>query len=152
MEYPKKVRCIKAVTSFYTEGKIYNVDNYGRVMNNEGIGMTRVCCTNTLNPNVYDRFNMNSDFELVEEIELDMLTPTGRLDYAKKHYPIGTKYRPIDSYGHPYHGEYNSIYEPKLWNDNDIEAGSGLIYHNGKWAEIIAVILEIIVEIASAFL
>ena len=58
--------------------------------------------------------------------------------YAKKYYPIGAKYIPLDSHGNSYNNRYISLYEAKFWEGgSSIEVGSGLIYHNGKWAEII---------------
>jgi len=66
MEYPKQVRCIKAVSSFYTEGKIYDVDPSGRIIDNYGGPTSHVYNTTTLNPDG-DRFPMYSDFELVGE-------------------------------------------------------------------------------------
>lgn len=71
--------------------------------------------------------------------EFDMSTNEGRLAYARKYYPIDTVYVPINSYGTLYNDKYNSIYESKLWNNYDIEVGSGLIYHHdtNQWAKII---------------
>ena len=73
--------------------------------------------------------------------EFDMSTHEGRLAYARKHYPIGTKYIPIDSLGSLYDTSRISTYAPKKGNyDNNIHCGDGFIYLNlgkGKWAEII---------------
>jgi hypothetical protein len=71
-----------------------------------------------------------------------MDTNEGRLAYASKHYPIGTKYIPIDCDGKLMYNKYNSSYAPRLWDvsdNDDIEVGSGLIYHHltNQWAEII---------------
>ena len=83
--------------------------------------------------------NMNKEFEA----EFDLTTDEGRLLYAKKYYPIGTEYIPMDADGESYNGVYTSIYEAKFWycrgNLSGIEIGDGLIYCNcnGKWAEII---------------
>lgn len=76
--------------------------------------------------------------ETLIEAEFDLTTHEGRLAYAKKHYPIGTRYIPLDSLGDSYNNQYISQYEAKFWGGgSSIEVGSGLIYHNGKWAEII---------------
>lgn len=73
--------------------------------------------------------------------EFDMNTDEGRLAYARKYYPVGTKYRPIDSLGSLYDTSRISTYEPEKGNyDNNIHCGDGFIYVNlgkGKWAEII---------------
>jgi hypothetical protein len=80
-----------------------------------------------------------------EEEEFDLTTNEGRLGYARKHYPIGTKYVPLSDSGQEYDGIEISEYKPRIWvNDRDstngIEVGRvGLIYHekSNKWAEII---------------
>lgn len=71
--------------------------------------------------------------------EFDMTTNEGRLEYARKHYPTGTEYVPIDLIGKSYHNKHISINEPKLWSSYDIKVGRGLIYHHDtkQWAEII---------------
>ena len=76
--------------------------------------------------------------------EFDMTTPEGRLDYAKRNYPIGTKYLPIDNQGNlgRYHETLSeSISNPRWFNPLGdyigIECGVGYIYANNKWAEII---------------
>jgi hypothetical protein len=77
--------------------------------------------------------------EIIKE-EFDMNTNEGRLAYAKKHYPIGTKYIPIDCDGNPYVRKDISTYDARLWaNGLGIEVGDGLIYHllTNTWAEII---------------
>ena len=66
-----------------------------------------------------------------------------RLAFAKKHYPIGTEYTPIDNIGKVYTKTPSiSTYEPRLWIEGggkDIEVGDGLIYSSrtNTWAEII---------------
>lgn len=79
-----------------------------------------------------------------DEEEFDMSTNKGRLAYAKKHYPIGTKYIPIDNLGNlgKYYEELSkSEFNPRWFNPRGtyigIECGVGYIYANGKWAEII---------------
>jgi hypothetical protein len=75
--------------------------------------------------------------ETLFEAEFDLTTDDGRLAYAKKYYPIGTKYIPIDCVGDLYSSVYTSRYEAKFWNSgSSIEVGEGLIYHDSKWAEI----------------
>lgn len=78
----------------------------------------------------------------VENDLFNMDTNEDRLAYASKHYPIGTKYIPIDCDGKLMYNKYNSSYAPRLWDvsdNDDIEVGSGLIYHHltNQWAEII---------------
>lgn len=83
--------------------------------------------------------------EIIKE-EFDMTTNEGRLAYATKNYPIGTKYIPLDGVGDKYvkNSIYTSNCTPKLWEnrlgDKGIEVSSiGLVYHEGtnRWAEII---------------
>ena len=79
------------------------------------------------------------------EYEFDLTTNHGRLAYAKKYYPIGTKYIPLSDSGQAYDGIEISEYKPRIWvNDRDstngIKVGRvGLIYHekSNKWAEIL---------------
>ena len=83
--------------------------------------------------------------EIIKEEEFDLTTNEGRLAYARKYYPIGTKYVPLCDSGQAYDGIEISEYKPRIWvNDRDstngIEVGRvGLIYHekSNKWAEII---------------
>ena len=72
--------------------------------------------------------------------EFYLTTDEGRLAYAKEHYPIGTRYTPLNEDGKPYATSYFSDYEARIWVDGtnfSIEVGYGLIYTCGKWAEII---------------
>lgn len=70
--------------------------------------------------------------------EFDMSTSEGRLAYAKKYYPVGTKYMPPGLSGSVFQNFSISEYEPKYWkSSNHIDCGIGFIYINGKWAEII---------------
>lgn len=91
-----------------------------------------------------DRYNAKI-IELPEE-EFDMTINEGRLAYAKKHYPIGTKYIPLDSEtGHTYPQSSKSRFTPQVticpYADyhNDLDAGNGFIYVHkfNKWAEIV---------------
>lgn len=77
--------------------------------------------------------------ETLIEAEFDLTTDEGRLVYAKKYYPIGTKYIPLDCDGNLFNNRYISQYDAKFWEGgSSIEVGNGLIYHHdGKWAEII---------------
>ena len=76
---------------------------------------------------------------LESEEEFDMSTNEGRLAYAKKHYPIGTEYKPLTSRGTYFCKPLNIEFEPRFSNVyGDIKGnGDGLIYSNGKWAEIV---------------
>lgn len=92
--------------------------------------------------------------ELPTEEEFDLTTDEGRLAYAKKHYPIGTKYIPINNNGelvYRYSREiaestYNPIWFRPSDNCRGIICGNGFIYGNGKWAEIINEVKEINME------
>jgi hypothetical protein len=83
--------------------------------------------------------------KIIKEEEFDLTTNEGRLAYARKYYPIGTKYVPLCDSGQAYDGIEISEYKPRIWvNDwdstNGIKVGRvGLIYHekSNKWAEII---------------
>jgi len=90
---------------------------------------------------VGDEFTVNkSDWHTYILSEpVDMTTNEGRLVYAKHHYSIGTKYKPLAPDGFSSYLTYSSEYYPTLWNGDNIEVGVGLIYHHGinKWAEII---------------
>lgn len=94
---------------------------------------------------IRDRFGNESlisetGIELLDEIEFDMPMTTDevRLAYARKHYPIGTEYIPLDSDGRSYQYCYVSEHDPEFWEGSNIDTGSGLIYHyeTNKWAEI----------------
>ena len=83
---------------------------------------------------------------LESEEEFDMSTNEGRLAYARKYYPIGTKYVPLDyKTGDTYPQSTVSRNEPYITNNpyancySDIVAGNGFIYVDkfDKWAEII---------------
>ena len=82
---------------------------------------------------VYVYHNESKQWADIIKEEFDLTTTDGRLDYAKKHYPIGTKYIPVC------HSKNicTSTSEPKVWNVTSIECGDGFIYHYGKWADII---------------
>jgi len=80
------------------------------------------------------------------EYEFDLTTNEGRLIYARKHYPIGTKYVPLDyKTGDTYPQSTVSINEPHITKNpyancySDIYSGNGFIYVDkfNKWAEII---------------
>jgi hypothetical protein len=86
--------------------------------------------------------------ETLIEAEFDLTTDDGRLAYARKYYPIGTKYRPILPIvvsGETYDSIITSEYKPRIWVsdrgcNNGIEVSKlGLVYYEGtnKWAEII---------------
>ena len=78
----------------------------------------------------------------------NMDTDEGRLAYARKYYPIGTKFKPILPIvvsGQTYDSIITSEYKPRIWVsdrgcNNGIEVSKiGLIYYErtNKWAEII---------------
>ena len=78
------------------------------------------------------------------EEEFDMTTNEGRIAYAIKHYPIGTEYKPLTSRGTYFCKPLNIEFEPRFSNVyGDIKGnGDGLIYSNGKWAQIIKEVKE----------
>lgn len=90
--------------------------------------------------------------EIIDEVneeELDMNTNEGRLAYAKKHYPVGTKYFPLTHQADldGYHETVSeSTFNPRWYSPNGkyigIECGVGYIYANNKWAEIIDKVKE----------
>lgn len=85
-----------------------------------------------------EQFHKESQLTVNMNKEFDLTTNEGRLAYARQHYPIGTKYIPLDCGGILFSNRYISQYDAKFWEGgSSIEVGSGLIYHNGKWAEII---------------
>jgi len=93
---------------------------------------------------IRDRFGNESlisetGIELLDELNLmAMDTDEVRLAYARKHYPIGTEYIPLDSDGRSYQNCYVSEHDPEFWEGSNIDTGSGLIYHyeTNQWAEI----------------
>lgn len=64
------------------------------------------------------------------EEEFDMSTNKGRLDYAKRNYPVGTKYKSIVSGQELIVGDYDG-------HLNGQPENIWLVYYNGKWAELI---------------
>ena len=85
------------------------------------------------------------------EEEFDMSTNEGRLAYAIKYYPIGTKYVPLDyKTGDTYPQSSVSRFEPQITINpyancySDIDSGNGFIYVDkfNKWAEIIDEVKE----------
>lgn len=67
--------------------------------------------------------------------EFDLTTDEGRLEYAKKYYPIGTKYISLGSEGQVYRN--SEITRTPRYFGSCIEGGFAYIYANGEWAEII---------------
>lgn len=88
---------------------------------------------------------MNDTKEKLEE-EFDMTTNEGRLDYAKKHYPVGTQYLPVATSRIVTCAtlQFATSIADFFYVDNIIEGiqvgkNRGLIYNcdSNKWAEII---------------
>ena len=73
--------------------------------------------------------------------EFDLTTLEGRIYYVRKHYPIGTKFIPLNSDGIPFYSIKKIDYTPRYFG-SCIEGGFGYIYANGKWAEIINEVKE----------
>jgi hypothetical protein len=94
-----------------------------------------------------EQFSKESQLIVNMKPEFDLTTDEGRLAYAKKYYPIGTKYEPLNCDGKVYYSrlELNADFKPRIWvtdtSDNrGIEVSEvGLIYHEktNRWAEII---------------
>jgi len=82
---------------------------------------------------------MESQLTVKMDKEFDLTTNEGRLAYAKKHYPIGTKYIPVYRNGNNWekHLIQTVSFNASLFEDGRIEGGKGYIYANGEWAEII---------------
>jgi hypothetical protein len=82
-----------------------------------------------------------SNAEIIElpEDEFDMTTTEGRLAYAKKHYPIGTKYLGLKLNGDIESGISKVLCTPKDNQYGNIDAGPHWIYlyNENKWAEIV---------------
>ena len=80
--------------------------------------------------------------KIIKEKEFDLTTNERRLAYARKYYPIGTRFKALNCVGDNF-GESKSEYEPKLWEDRGrkgIETSlHGLVYSEttNQWAEII---------------
>jgi hypothetical protein len=89
-----------------------------------------------------EQFSKESQLTVNMNEEFDLTTDKGRLAYAKKHYPIGTRFKALNCIG-DYVGESTSEYEPRLWGDRGrmgIENSMyGLVYSEitNRWAEII---------------
>lgn len=87
-----------------------------------------------------EQFHKESQLTVKMDKEFDLTTDEGRLAYARKYYPIGTKYIHLHKNGEP--GTYSTIgeSEPRWYHPfkhTEIHCGYGFIYANGKWAEII---------------
>lgn len=135
-------------------GRIFNSDRpYYGVINDEGWGIkipfgTEIHIDDMIKHIDYmesqqhinggEQFSKESQLiakmdKILKEEEFDLTTNEGRLGYARKHYPIGTKYISV--------GESKKLgisdIEPRLWGGAHIECGEGFIYASGRWAEII---------------
>jgi hypothetical protein len=58
------------------------------------------------------------------------------LEEARRRYPVGCRYRPIDGKGRAYDDTYISSYVCE-WRDNGIDCGIGYVYVNGLWADVV---------------
>ena len=125
----------RGVSSVDYEAKIWYYNDELRGVDMGNFVVYNFCVDKWAEP-INDQVNTE---ETLFEAEFDLTTHEGRLAYAKKHYPIGTRYVPIDNIGDFYSSVYTSQYEAKFWEGGSgIEVGAGLIYHHdGKWAEII---------------
>jgi hypothetical protein len=86
------------------------------------------------------------DAEIIElpEEEFDMNTNEGRLAYAKKHYPVGTKYRGLKLNGDIESGISKVLCNPKDNQYGNIDAGPHwlYLYNENKWADIVEKVKE----------
>jgi hypothetical protein len=86
-----------------------------------------------------------SNAEIIElPDEFDMTTTEGRLAYAKKHYPVGTKYRGLKLNGDIESSISKVLCTPKDNQYGNIDAGPHWIYlyKENKWAEIVEKVKE----------
>lgn len=128
---PKRVKCTLAASDIYQKGITYYVAKNQKVIDKD-----RECIT-SWDSNAYGE----SRFEpIYTEEEL--------LDYAAKMYPIGTKYRGIDSEGIP--GDITSEAEDEYPQHNSCGIYVGYryvhIYGTNQWADIITEKKETVVE------
>ena len=86
-----------------------------------------------------EQFHKESQLTVKMDKEFDLTTDEGRLAYARKYYPIGTKYIPLYSTGESWwaHNISTINYNTELLGNGTIEGGVGFVYASGKWAEII---------------
>ena len=146
--------------------KTYNTNLYGRLLNfdnpsdypyygiidNEGQGIkipfgTEIHIDDMIKHIDYmerhikggEEFHKESQLTVKMDKEFDLTTDEGRLAYARKYYPIGTKYIPLYSTGESWwaHNISTINYNTELLGNGTIEGGVGFVYASGKWAEII---------------
>jgi len=134
------------ITMFASQDGYYGYTEFGRVFNSVNPKGTEIHIDDMIQHIEYmesqqhikggEQFSKESQLTIKEEF--DLTTNEGRLAYAHKHYPIGTKYIPLDSYGKSYNDK-NGIINYKIIPQNygNLDGGIGFIYANGKWAEII---------------
>lgn len=125
MLQPKKVKCTDGYGHFKT-GSVYDVSENGFIMHD--------CCSTSL---IWDGSSKgNSEFEPI-------YTDEELLEYAKKMYPIGTKYKTA-SKANSNIGEVR--YKHLITTNGNIDAGPGYIYYKltNTWAEIVSDEIEVI--------
>ena len=81
--------------------------------------------------------------EIVSETKAEPIDKEDILEEAKRRYPSGTRYRPIDRFGNTYSETYLSQTYCRWLKTDDgkeigIECGIGYVYVDGKWAEIVS--------------
>ena len=59
------------------------------------------------------------------------------LEEARRRYPVGCRYRPIDGRGLSYDDTYIASYECE-WREGGIDCGIGYVYANGLWADVVS--------------
>ena len=126
-------------------GRIFNSDRpYYGVINDEGWGIkipfgTEIHIDDMIKHIDYmeSQQHINGGEQFSKESQLiAKMDKISLLDYAKEHYPIGTKYIPVGESKKSGKISTSDI-EPRMWGGVHIECGEGIIYHNGRWAEIV---------------
>lgn len=77
--------------------------------------------------------------DIVANPEKTSVTKDDILAEAKRKFPVGTKYIPLDSRGEKWSNQSVSLREATWWNAGQIDIGDGLCYVDGKWAEIVTI-------------
>lgn len=122
-------------------GKVYTVDyNSGMYRETNGFyegssGGSILCHTKETNNGEYLYYN-GKWAEIVKEVPTE-----GNLEKAKRLYPIGTRYMPLNQTGNPYGEIQTCAIEPEPGHEGRIftvrSSAGGYVYANGKWADIV---------------
>lgn len=74
--------------------------------------------------------------DIVPAPEYSEISKDSILAEAKRRYPIGTRYIPIDSNGQKWEDSVKSVREATWYNRYGIDIGDGFCYYDGTWAGI----------------